>query len=196
MPSQAAQQFRDLIIELSEEYAVDPRSGDPSTLSQSQMRMRVRALFATLEALIYVWKQMALEYHPDPDCKVLTQVEIGYAQEQEFKLNDKGQIETAQAKIPLWKDIRFAYRLLAKAGNVPSELDVSGTGWEGLQKAIKVRDRITHPKSTRDLVLTEDECKTVSHAFGWVVATFLNLQTRMTEQANRNLQSGDAQQAS
>lgn len=197
MPSQAAQQFVALITELSEEYAVISKGGHPSTLSQSQMRMWVRTSFATLEALIYAWKQMAVEYHPDPDCKVITQAERVFAEEKQYRLSDDGDVEVRKGKVDLETNIRFAYKLLAKSGSIPSKLNERGSSeWQTLQKAIEIRNRITHPKSTRDLVLTGDEYNTVSHAFGWVFLTFSLLQTKVIEQAQRNLQSGDTQQTS
>jgi hypothetical protein len=145
-----------------------------------------------LEALIYAWKQMAVEYHPDPDCKVITQAERVFAEEKEYGLSDKGDVEIRRGKVGLKTNIKFAYKLLAKAGSIPLELDVSGTGWQSLVKAIEIRDRITHPKNTNDLILTADENNTVSRAFGWVMLTFSQLQTKVIERAQRNLQSGDA----
>jgi hypothetical protein len=189
--SEAAQQFRALVIELSEDNYVISKGGKPSELSQSQKRMWIRAAFATLEALIYVWKQMAVEYHPDPNCSVITHAERVFAREQEYCLSEKGEVKIRGAKVSLKTNIKFAYKLLAKAGSTTSELDTSGQEWDSLLKAIAVRDRITHPKSTGDLIITGDEYKTVSRAFGWVLVTFAGLQTKMIEKARRNLENGN-----
>jgi hypothetical protein len=72
-------------------------------------------------------------------------------------LTDKGDVETRPAKISFEANLRFAFKLLAKACSVDSELDVSGSGWQSLKKATKIRDRITHPKILSDLNISEAE---------------------------------------
>lgn len=187
--SRAAAQLGALLVELTEEYAVISKGSTPSEISQ--MRMRIRTMFAILEAVIYVWKQMALEYHPDPNCAVFTQAERLFAQEQEYCLSDKGVVGTRRAKVSLKTNVRFAYKMLAKSGSVNSELDVSGSEWQAFQKAIDVRDRITHPKNISDLNVTIEEHNAVTAAFGWLLVTFAKLHTKMVKQAQRNLQNNN-----
>jgi hypothetical protein len=56
--------------------------------------MFVRSAFATVEALIYVMKQMALRAHPDPKCPTISEAERAFAQEYEYRLTDSGDVET------------------------------------------------------------------------------------------------------
>src|SRR5690606_24252611 len=49
------------------------------------------------------------------------------------------------------------------------KIDFSGASWAGLQHAIKVRNRITHPKSKLDLILSDDEVQNSVSALFWLV---------------------------
>jgi hypothetical protein len=42
-----------------------------------------------------------------------------------------------------------------------------GNGWCSLQDAIKIRHRLTHPKTAADFILSDDELGTVSDGLNW-----------------------------
>jgi len=193
-PSGAALLFNALLNELGEELVTVSKGRDKSELSQPERRMYIRSTFATIEALTYVWKQIALEAHPDPRCPVITEAERAFAHEQEYKLTDKGDVEIRRTKIALEANIRFAFKLLAKSASISSELNVSGSEWQSLRRAIKIRDRITHPKHISDLTISDEECNDVSAAFGWVLISHIKLATDVFKQTLSNLQRIDAKQ--
>ncbi len=128
-----------------------------------------------IEAVIYVMKQIAVEAHPDPKCPTISEAERAFAAEREVKLTAEGDVEQRAAKIPLETNIRFAFKLLAKASGVSTVLDVSGPEWQSLQRAIKVRDRITHPKTISDLAISDAELSDVVIGFRWLVTSHLKL---------------------
>jgi hypothetical protein len=122
-------------------------------------------------------KQIALRMHPDPKCPTISEAERAFAQELEYKLTDSGDVETRRTKISLEANLRFGFKLLAKAGTLPSELDVSGSEWQSFRRAIKIRDRITHPKSVSDLNISDEDYDDVSVGFGWVLISLIKLFT-------------------
>ena len=82
----------------------------------------------------------------------------------DFDLNSKGEIRDTKAKIPLSSNIRFAILLKRKANGDSTPFDASVEWWGCLKKAIKVRDRLTHPRFPSDLVLTIDDIVDVINA--------------------------------
>ncbi len=61
------------------------------------------------------------------------------------------------AKIPLAKNIRFAFSVFAEANGTKPTLDVGSEWWSKLQESIRVRDRLTHPRSPSDLDVSPSE---------------------------------------
>lgn len=58
--------------------------------------------------------------------------------------------------------------MLAKSSHV--ELDRKQVpGWADFQEGIKTRNRIVHPRSVEDVVVTEADYQTAVKAFQWVV---------------------------
>ena len=174
-----------LLAELVEELGTVLKGKDKDKLSQPERRMFVRSAFATIEAWIYVMKQIALVSHPDPKCPTISEAERAFAQELEYKLTDSGDVETRRTKISLEANLRFGFKLLAKAVSIPSELDVSGSEWQSFRRAIKIRDRITHPKSVADLNISDEDYNDLSVGFGWVVISHVKLFTATMLKARR-----------
>lgn len=186
-PNSAGSLFRDLLNELTEELTVLDKGRDKSELTQAERRMRIRSTFATIEALTYVWKQIALAAHPNPQCSVITEAERAFAQEQEFRLTETGDVEIRRTKISLEANLRFAHKLLAKSCSITSELDVSRIGWQSLKRAIKIRDRITHPKHVSDVTISAEEYTDVKKAFKWVLISHVQLYAEILKQREREL---------
>lgn len=74
-------------------------------------------------------------------------------------LSENGEIKARWAKITLEKNIVFAFRAYAKAFGVEFKIDKSGQGWEDFKRAVKVRDRLMHPKRLQDLFVADGELK-------------------------------------
>jgi len=163
-----------LLNELATEVHTVLKGRAANELSQSERRMLVRVTSATIEVVIHVIKQIALAAHPDPKWPTISESEIDFAVERDFKWTPTGDVEQPAAKIPLETNIRFAFTLLAKASSAPT-VDVSGPEWQSLQRAIKVRDRITHPKNISDLIISDAELSDVMIGFVRLMASLLKL---------------------
>lgn len=84
-------------------------------------------------------------------------------------LNEHGEIVTRRgAKITLTKNIQFAFRSLSKAYGITFKLDKGGQGWQQFLRAVKVRDRLTHPKVLEQLTVSDDDMNDVHNAALWV----------------------------
>jgi hypothetical protein len=54
------------------------------------------------------------------------------------------------------------------------DLDLGGKGWEAFQIAIKLRDRLMHPKRPEDLIVTDQVLESTAIGFNWFLDSFDN----------------------
>lgn len=119
-------------------------------------RQFVRAVFAYIEAITFsvkassAWRCMESEIDISPQ-------ERYFATDTEYELNDRGEVIETVAKISLARNIRFAFALNRRAHYVAKPFDPSVEWWCCLKEAIRIRDRLTHPKWPADLNVSGDE---------------------------------------
>ena len=119
-------------------------------------RQLIRAIFAYIEAVTFSAKAWSAGYCIENDIDISPQ-ERYFATDTEYELNEKGEIVEAVARLSLARNIRFAIAMNRKAHGVQTPFDPSVEWWSCLRKAIKVRDRLTHPKMPGDLDVTADD---------------------------------------
>jgi hypothetical protein len=98
------------------------------------------------------------------------------------RLDDKGVVRVEKLKYSTEAGIVFALSLLGrqawrfeKGGTEPIKPplpDKSDEGWASLLKAIKIRDRLTHPRHRNDVLVTAEELSTVRLGRKWFMWTY------------------------
>lgn len=127
-----------------------------------------RATFAFIEGVISFLKKAAIDYAKVMG-GVLTDDELTFltAKNQPF-VNGKGEVEYGRRAYPKFEsDLKFAFKMFAKALGIPVELDVSLDGWRQLRDAVSIRHRVTHPKDVADLDISDDENALVAGGLNW-----------------------------
>ncbi|MDR7298603.1 hypothetical protein J2X16_003966 [Pelomonas aquatica] len=119
-------------------------------------RQLVRAIFAYVEAVTFSVKAWSAGYCMENDLEISPQ-ERYFATDTEYELNDRGEVVETVAKISLARNIRFALSINRKAHGISEPFDASVEWWSCMRKAIRVRDRLTHPKLPGDLDVTGDD---------------------------------------
>ena len=119
-------------------------------------RQLIRAVFAYIEATTFSVKASSAWRCMEEDIDISPQ-ERYFAVDTEYEVNDRGEVVEATARISLAKNIRFALALNRKAHNVAEPFDPSVEWWSCMKEAIKIRDRLTHPRWPRDLDVSGDE---------------------------------------
>jgi len=126
-------------------------------------RQLVRAFFAYIEALTFsvkassAWRCLKEEIDITPQ-------ERYFAADMEYEINDRGGVVETTAKISLARNIRFALALNRKAHKVSEPFDPSVEWWSCMKEAIRIRDRLTHPKWPTDLDISGEEIMKVLKA--------------------------------
>lgn len=122
---------------------------------ESDARDLYRTLFAFLEGTSFsvrMWSAAALLDKEEMDI-----FERAVVSEQSASLRD-GDVVLTQMKISLQENIRFTFKLADRAHrrSAPT-LDTSKKWWSDFKSAIKVRDRLMHPKLPEDLDVSGQE---------------------------------------
>ena len=136
---------------------------DPRLLSNVERRLLIRSVFSVIESISFRVKTGALLW----ETNALSPGEIALIKEEDYELDDSGDVTIRKARLTLLKNFRFAFSVAAKAAGADFRLDVGGVGWQALRETIPVRDRLTHPKKLSDLSVTEDEVRKAMTAFDW-----------------------------
>jgi recombinational DNA repair protein (RecF pathway) len=162
--------------------------------SQFWRRTLVRTSFALIEGVVHRMKHLAFEfcsYEKIP----LSRAEVAMLQEEGYELNDKGEAISKVSYMHITKNVKFAFKVLARAYSVNNELKVDDAGWDNFKKALKIRDRLMHPKSSSDLIVNDADVSTVDKAVGWFGQHAHELQTKMVASLNERteaLKAGNA----
>jgi hypothetical protein len=166
---------------------------DPT--NQFLRRSYVRAGFAYVEGHIFSLKQLTLSldsfkrqlqslHGVTPGHVVPTLLTLGerlISEEQTFDLDDKGKVYSKAAFVRLEKNIKFAFLAFAKATDIPFQLDLGSGGWDAFQRSVGVRNRITHPKTTQDLTISEIEMTTFCKGLAWYLESSNKCITILTQ---------------
>ena len=126
-------------------------------------RQLIRAAFAYIEAVTFsvkahsAWQCMERNLSIEPE-------ERYFATDVEFEINDKGEVVERSARISLSRNVRFALMLHERVWITPIKFDPSVGWWSNFKQAVRIRDRLTHPKMPGDLDVSPDELITVLKA--------------------------------
>ena len=155
--------------------------------TDSGSRSFVRSVFAMIEGCVFNLKQTALTLSKHGRGGFI-QAELVMLEEVSYDLTDKGETKEQVKFIPLTKNLRFAFTSAARVFQVQFTLVVNDAGWSTFKEALVIRNRITHPKSTNDLKLSDEEIQTVADAGTW----FLGNQRALIQKLNQRMQSLEA----
>ena len=137
--------------------AIEAQKDDEDGIDyEFEARQLIRAIFAFIEGLTFSIKIRAA-YHGMRRGAGISDPERYFAGEISHALDEKGEIVERPAMINLSRNIRFAFALYEKAFNIPKQFDASAEWWSRLQRSIKVRDRLTHPRMPADVDVSIDE---------------------------------------
>jgi hypothetical protein len=131
-------------------------------------RTLVRSLFACIEGMSYRMKYVALIMARNHSVR-LSPAERALMKEESYDLNDKGEAAISKSKLRTADNLLFSLKIAARACKTPFEIDKGGEGWGSFKDALKIRDRITHPKNSQDLLISDEELNIVWKTINWYV---------------------------
>jgi len=173
-------------------FDLDRASGEAMAGGDSYRagRNTARALFAFVEGTVYGMKQTAYEVNRALDIKVFNHAEEALLREEEYGLGDKGKVKVRSARLRAEPNLRFAFDAFARAFKCEPTLRLEGEDRVIFVRAVKIRDRLTHPKKASELRVSSDELIDLLHVRDWFVATLGVLIKRAYERLDKPLKEG------
>ena len=142
-------------------------------------RAFVRSVFTAIEGTLYILRSDIIadiesgQYRPPLAEEVILREESYYLD------TNKLSGVSSPRYTPVDVMLRFTLRSLASAHNVGYEMDTSTDGWRAFRVAIKVRNRITHPKDPDEFMVTDSELKDSIKAYDWFYAEYRHVHTHI-----------------
>jgi len=136
--------------------------------NQFNRRTYIRTFFAFLEGFAYAVRRATIDLMHVNALKhdKLNIDRLFLLREETPTLGHTGKIDLQPQQLPFLP--HFAFTLRAFAEEQDFEPDFFGdNGWNDLQKAVKIRNRLTHPKKTADCHVSNDDLRTCVNAADW-----------------------------
>lgn len=138
-----------------------------SLVASTHRRDAIRATFAAIEGVVWVYREHLRDAAARMDR--LTVLQDFALQERSYNVGERGDLSEQIRYISLPAMIRLVTNIAQNC--CPSlVVDFDHIGWVNLKSAIKVRNRLTHPKSLADLEITMDELGEAQSGFYWLLA--------------------------
>ena len=152
------------------ESALELGRADPS---QFVHRTLFRTYFAYVEGVAFQLRQVTLASLQGTD--LLTSAELALLREERFQLNSKGIPEAKENYQQVLPNLLFSLRCYVKNHGAAYLPDTGHHGWESMRKAVAVRDRLMHPRSTGGLEITEEDIQYFVAGAAWWKRTLLEM---------------------
>lgn len=93
-----------------------------------------------------------------------------------FTLGDNGKLKESYASNKLIDEIKFTFNQFFEIRGFSLAVDFKDNGWKNLKETIKIRNRITHPKSYIEQTISVNEIEICMSGYNWFYENFVNLQ--------------------
>lgn len=124
----------------------------------------IRTAFAAIEGLHWQLKQNVL-LHAIDDLSIHERAAMS---EETYFVDDKGKLSVVPRFQPLPNAIRLVVQMV-KRYRPAYQVDYGNQGWANLKTAIEIRNRLVHPKTVEDLVVSKKEVEMTVSGFYWVL---------------------------
>jgi hypothetical protein len=164
LPEQMPESFISLLIL----DVVDSLARWKSEPSQTNGRDLIRTTFAAVEGTAWHYKEHITGVARDID--ILAPEEEIALSETGYMVASDGGIQTQIRFVPLPALIRAISRIASRID--PSfQVDFGQVGWNQLRLAIGIRNRITHPKQSSDMLVSQIDVASAQAALHWLLET-------------------------
>ncbi|RZI31025.1 hypothetical protein [Pseudomonas orientalis] len=142
---------------------------DPATLTQSQRRVLIRAIFAFVEGLSYTIRMSLVKSHAEH----LSPSVIMALSEQQIDVKESGVVGVKSIKASLMSLVRLTVTQFSSCYPDRFKVKCSGPDFEALASSVRVRDRLMHPRSAADLFIDDGEAMRAAKGFFWFHRAFV-----------------------
>lgn len=125
-------------------------------------RNYVKTVFSSIEGILFAMKRILLNHSEN-----LSDEEIIKLQEYKLVGPTESKLKKEMHFLRANENVKFVIRTYEKVKTNGMVTNFKCKDWEEFVKSISIRNRITHPKNSNDLLITENEMKIVMQAHDW-----------------------------
>lgn len=140
-------------------------------------RHYVRAVFAWIEAISHLFRHAALSKFEEEELSWDNIPTIHVLKEQAYTVSEKGETRVTQLKAPTASMLLYSLKAFAESQGLPLGFDKGGKNWQSYRAALRIRNRVTHPKIPSDIELSDENIMNVREAKGMILA-YLSIVTK------------------
>jgi hypothetical protein len=137
-------------------------------MPQSKRRLFIRSLLSLVEADTWKRKQICVHLFRLGRLQ-LTEHELALLNDEQCDLDKQGNVTVRRKQLRSADNYRFAINIFVRATGIEYKFPVQHAGWQSLLETIAFRNRITHPKSVKEIHITDKELRTVFRAFEFIL---------------------------
>lgn len=140
--------------------------------TQVHRRELIRTTFAAIEGLHWQLKRDVLRH-----AEVVTNLsahEYAALVEETYSVDEKGIVTSQPRFLPLPTAIRLVVTIVQRY-RPEYQLDYQHVGWSNLRAAVEVRNRLVHPKTLEELLVSNREVSQALSAFNWLLALVIEV---------------------
>ncbi|MCJ7588250.1 MAG: hypothetical protein MUQ00_10170 [Candidatus Aminicenantes bacterium] len=142
---------------------------DKNNTDATSVRALIRASFSLNETILFYWKELSLILSERNNSKVkLTSKEIDSLKGRKVEIKKGKRVETP-IRLNFLDRVKSTLKIYSKLWELNYGIDYKNAGWQKLDMASKIRDRLTHPDRKGDLDVSNEEYNTVRLASKWFI---------------------------
>ncbi|MCC7113679.1 MAG: hypothetical protein IT520_04755 [Burkholderiales bacterium] len=144
---------------------------DSDWASQTFRRLVVRACWSHIEAVVFGLKQISLTAQNLGSGDISGKTRA-FLEERQIVVNTVGDATIISVRADTIKNVKLTLKLAARLFDVSWQPQFSGSEWPLFRESVQIRHRITHPKSLKELEITDDEYDSHKTAYLWFTGGF------------------------
>ena len=178
IPSDEFNDLASLIRILTDDVERSRDRVDSDLENEFARREHVRNVFAALEGIVFAVRSFAIKFDHQTARDLISNTEKVLSEEKTFEIDRSGNVRYRNSYLNFSSSIRFSFKLFTKAFEIDDPLDINhkedihfykGTEWEALGRAVEIRNRLTHPKSTEHLFVDNMSFLDVLRSWNWLI---------------------------
>jgi len=135
-----------------------------------------RAMFAYIEGMVFLLKQEVMLFRKPEGWEPQGKERWLLTEKKEIPTSG-GAVVTVGYHVPLSRSVPYTFRKYACMHWFDFEVDTRNLGWKCLLEAVRVRNRVTHPKCSQDLIVADEEVQLLTDGVAWFDHTLITMFT-------------------
>lgn len=147
--------------DISEEYKT-MLENIKEDFTQFRKRTYVKTVFLYFEGILFAMKRIILEHSSELNDNDIMNL-------QEYKLI--GPSPERLKEVPVWKsfeeNVKYTFKKYAEIRTNKFKIKFDCPEWDNFRESIKIRNKVTHPKHSSDLIITDEILEKIRNAHAW-----------------------------